>query len=262
MLNVDTDRIRQYAVKFQNQMQNGFSFQNSLGFARHQQIQNGLASIADYLSQSASLYENNDWNLSNQRWNVQTSFHPNIYSFLTQRESGATARIRVSGSLKEKEWSASNEYSYAQLKLDLGKVKAEGKAEFSLWKDKQVSPKLELSASAVASVLSAEGYARIGTQNIYVDGRGQVTAGAVYANAKAVLGMDEQTLEIGIGVSALKGEVEGSFHLFGAKVTLTGQGSIGSAELNMSYHHSNREWEIGSKLGFIAGAGFKIKVEY
>lgn len=30
----------------------------------------------------------------------------------------------------------------------------------------------------------------------------------------------------------------------------------------MSYRHKNREWEFGSKLGFIAGTGFRLKVSY
>jgi len=51
-------------------------------------------------------------------------------------------------------------------------------------------------------------------------------------------------------------------NILGAKVTLTAQGSVGSAEANFSYHFSSREWEIGSKLGFIAGLGFKINVSY
>ena len=28
--------------------------------------------------------------------------------------------------------------------------------------------------------------------------------------------------------------------------------------LGLSYRHRNREWEFGSKLGFIAGTGFKV----
>ena len=83
-----------------------------------------------------------------------------------------------------------------------------------------------------------------------------------YRIAEAIFNLNEQTLDLGVGGSALKGEVEAAFHVFGAKVTLTGQGSVGSAELNMSYHHSNREWEFGSKLGFIVGTGFKVKVQY
>ena len=43
---------------------------------------------------------------------------------------------------------------------------------------------------------------------------------------------------------------------------MTGSGSIGSAEANLTYHRSAKEWEFGSKLGFIAGLGFKVKVEY
>ena len=64
------------------------------------------------------------------------------------------------------------------------------------------------------------------------------------------------------GAAAVQGEVQCAFELFGAKVTITGSGSLGSAQAELTYSHKNREWEFGSKLGFIAGLGFHVKVEY
>lgn len=86
--------------------------------------------------------------------------------------------------------------------------------------------------------------------------------GTVYAQAEAVLSKAEQTLSLKAGAAALTGEAQCAFELFGAKVTLTGSLSLGSAEAELTYSHKNKEWEFGSKLGFIAGLGFRIKVEY
>ena len=44
-----------------------------------------------------------------------------------------------------------------------------------------------------------------------------------------------------------------------------GQGirvNVLKAEEEVSFSHKNREWEFGSKLGFIAGLGFKVNVTY
>lgn len=84
----------------------------------------------------------------------------------------------------------------------------------------------------------------------------------MYADATCVLSMEEQTIKAGVGACALRGEASIAFNIFGVKVTLTGKGSLGSAEANFEYSHRNREWIIGSKLGFIAGLGFKIRVNY
>ena len=82
------------------------------------------------------------------------------------------------------------------------------------------------------------------------------------ATCKAAFSRKEQSFEAGVGVAALRGETRCVLNILGVKVTLTAQGSLGSAEANFSYHFSSREWEIGSKLGFIAGLGFKINVSY
>ena len=101
--------------------------------------------------------------------------------------------------------------------------------------------------------------ARIGNSKVYASARATGQVGVAYANCKAVFSKKVQSF---VGVAALRGETRCVLNILGAKVTLTAQGSVGSAEANFSYHFSNREWEIGSKLGFIAGLGFKINVSY
>lgn len=104
--------------------------------------------------------------------------------------------------------------------------------------------------------------ARIGNSKVYASARATGQVGVAYANCKAVFSKKVQSFEAGVGVAALRGETRCVLNILGAKVTLTAQGSVGSAEANFSYHFSSREWEIGSKLGFIAGLGFKINVSY
>jgi hypothetical protein len=119
-----------------------------------------------------------------------------------------------------------------------------------------------LSSEASLALLSSTVNARVGNAKIYASARATGQVGVAYATCKAVLSKKEQSFEAGVGVAALKGETRCVFSVMGAKVTLTAQGSIGSAEANLSYRFSSREWEIGSKLGFIAGLGFKINVSY
>ena len=262
MLSVDTDVLKQYAQKFHNQLASGFIFDSVYETYRHQQIQNGLMAISSYLISTASQFEANDDAIAGSNWSFQSFMNPNLYPLLTKKEGGPNAHLSMQYGYLNKEYSYSNEYVYSSLDINVGSFRAKGDAQFSLWKEGQLYPNLSVKASAAASLFSMQTYARMGTENIYADVKTNATVGVLYANAEATLNPYEQTLDVGIGGSALKGEVEASFHVFGVKLTLTGQGSVGSAELNMSYHHSNREWEFGSKLGFIVGTGFKVKVQY
>ena len=99
--------------------------------------------------------------------------------------------------------------------------------------------------------------ARIGNSKVYASARATGQVGVAYANCKAVFLKRFSRLKAGVGVAALRGETRCVLNILGAKVTLTAQGSVGSAEANFSYHFSNREWEIGSKLGLLRGWALK-----
>lgn len=131
-----------------------------------------------------------------------------------------------------------------------------------LWKNKKFDPRVVLQGEASVALLSSTVNARIGNSKVYASARATGQVGVAYANCKAVFSKKVQSFEAGVGVAALRGETRCVLNILGAKVTLTAQGSVGSAEANFSYHFSNREWGIGSKLGFIAGLGFKINVSY
>ncbi|MDY3035910.1 MAG: hypothetical protein SOS22_06795 [Absicoccus sp.] len=234
---------------------------------RHQDIVSRLQKISSFCSQSANLYEQKEVSLSNQHiqkgyFTYSGSIHPqfdNIYKKAGKTIS-ASGQIRYAAS--QYAYTKSNAYGYINLDADIGQWKADGTINFHMWKNKIIDPSVYLYGSTSLSLFSGKVSARIGNSMIHGDVSASGQVGVVYAKAKAVFNAREQTLEMDVGAAALQGEVRSSFHFFDAKITLTGSGSIGSAQANFSYHHKTKEWEFGSKLGFICGLGFKVKVEY
>lgn len=239
----------------------------------HHQIQEVLNSFILYFRQSAQLYEKTEEDLMHQTGHLSTFLRDgrvrythyenwNVLGQLTKQEKKTHLSVGAQWAYKEAGAAWDSSYLHAGLQAQLGHIEGQGSCEIGLWKDKEFDPSLDVSLGLEASVLSAQAQARVGTQNVYLQGQAQGSVGVVYAQAECVLNQDEQELEASVGAAALKGEASLSFHVFGAKVTLSAQGSLGSAEAGISYHHRNREWEFGSKLGFIAGLGFRINVSY
>lgn len=149
------------------------------------------------------------------------------------------------------------------LSFVVGDFRVKGEAHLTLFdKERNWDPELVLYAGAQASLLQAGVEAWTGGSWISASAQAEGTAGYAYAEAEAILSKDEQTIHAGAGVCALRGEVQCVLNIFNVRITLIGSGSIGSAEAEMSFSHKNREWEFGSKLGFIAGLGFKVNVAY
>lgn len=166
-------------------------------------------------------------------------------------------------SLVEATWSQAFGILQADAAVQVGDVQVKGEAHAALWnKDRMFDPTLLLYAKASASLL--QGSVGLSTGNDIVSAGVSATGrvGSVQAEAKAVISKEEATLEAKVGAAALSGEVQCAFQIFGVKITLTGSGSLGNAEAELSFSHKNREWEFGSKLGFIAGLGFKVNVTY
>ena len=135
----------------------------------------------------------------------------------------------------------STKYFEQKTSMQVGNAQASGECTLQLWNEKkQFDPKLALSAQ--------------------LDGSRKV--GAASASAQVVMSADEQTFQAQGHVAALEGEAVLAFHLFGASVSVKGSGSLLSAGGDISYSHKNREWEMGAKLGFIAGLGLKVHVKY
>ena len=239
---------------------------------RHSQIQSLVSGLVDHLNQSANVYEaaeNNLWNSGYvstyiQNGSVQTSLYEiwNAFAHLMKQDKKTTLSASASWAYKEAGATFRMRYASATARAKIGDFQVKGSCEIGLWKDKEWDPRLEVSAKAQASLLSTQVSGRVGTNNVYATASAKGSAGTIYAEATCVLNQNEQTLEAGVGAAALRGEASLAFNFFGARITLTAEGSIGSAEANLSYHHKNRSWEFGTKLGFIAGLGFKINVSY
>lgn len=232
---------------------------------RQNRIAKEIMDISNYLSKSANLIENTE--------NKQLLFQPgkhnftkyvnlNLVSQLTKQSRYSYGSIGYTASLKE--WNKNYTRDYFHVGANAAILDGEIKSSISarLWKNKKFDPRVVLQGEASVALLSSTVNARIGNSKVYASARATGQVGVAYANCKAVFSKKVQSFEAGVGVAALRGETRCVLNILGAKVTLTAQGSVGSAEANFSYHFSNREWKIGSKLGFIAGLGFKINVSY
>ena len=210
---------------------------------RQYRIAKEIMDIANYLSKSASLIESCEHKQS--AWkpgkvNLIKYTNLNLVSQLTKQSRYSYGSVRYTKSFKE--WNKNYTKPYFHVGADATLLDGEIKSSISarIWKNKKFDPRIVLNAESSLALLSSTVNARIGNSKVYASARatGQV------------------------GVAALRGETRCVLNILGAKVTLTAQGSVGSAEANFSYHFSSREWEIVSKLGFIAGLGFKINVSY
>lgn len=283
-IKIETLAYHSLARQFRHLKGNPSGLKTSATILRHKQIQSQLRSIAQYLDETGYAFERleaiqkrtstinsiQSYSASNKKqfqkqeskWIFTYTLHPNMSSLLFKGNQSSTGSFSAAYHYGQINRDYGNDKTSLKLDASIGNIKAKGTCEAKLWKDKKFDPKVIVSANASAAVLSGSIQGRAGWKNIYAKAGAYGDIGALYANAKAVINTKEQTLEAGIGAAALKGEVRTSFHVFGANVTLTGQGSIGSIEGTVSYHHSAREWEFGSKMGFIAGLGFKVKVNY
>ena len=186
----------------------------------------------------------------------------NLVSQLTKQSCYSYGSVRYTKSFKE--WNKNYTKPYFHVGANATLLDGEIKSSISarIWKNKKFDPRIVLNAESSLALLSSTVNARIGNSKVYASARATGQVGVAYATCKAAFSRKEQSFEAGVGVAALRGETRCVLNILGAKVTLTAQGSVGSAEANFSYHFSSREWEIGSKLGFIAGLGFKINVSY
>lgn len=255
-----SDQLSRYVQGYPNLKNNNLYF-------RHGKIQTRLQNLSQYFKNTSLEIENNENKILKEYlepgyFYKSSKVNPNLKNIFQQNGSIGEATFSMNYSYRQCRLSNANKYSSAYIDADVGKFKLKASTECTLYKEKKFDPSLALKADAAFSLLSGTMGARIGTSNIYAKAYASGQVGSVYAKCEALVSKAEQSIDLGVGASALKGEVEASFHVFGAKVSLTGSGSIGSAEANISYHHSSKEWEFGSKLGFIAGLGFKIKVSY
>ncbi|WP_294729767.1 hypothetical protein [uncultured Faecalibaculum sp.] len=268
-MRTDTDALRGFAARIRALRQGSFSGNTALD--THLAVQASLDRLALWFEDTASRA---DWTEStlaaiSSPWKpgrLHTS-HSEVWNLgqqLKQRPVKTTLTGSVSTAVAQGHWLQTGQHHQLDTQVDLVKFKASGKAAIQLWdKQKKKVPSAELQAEASLSAASFAGNYKVfagRSASAALNLKGE--AGALYAKAEAVLSAQEQSLDLAVGAAAFRGECSLAFSLFGATITLTGEGSIGSCEASMSYRHKNREWEFGSKLGFIAGTGFRLKVSY
>ena len=236
----------------------------------HLEVQNSLARLALWFEETASSAENAEGILSPavSCWKpgtLQTS-HTEVWNLGKQlRKKSVQTSLSGQANLAAASatWTDRGTHHSFQTRADLLNFSASGTVRARLWDKSKFNPEVKLNGEASMTAASVSGNYRLfsgsGTSaSLNVKGE----AGAVYAKAQAVVSASEQSLDLAVGAAVFRGECSLAFSLLGCSVTITGQGSVGSCEASVSYHHRNREWEFGSKLGFIAGTGFKIKVNY
>lgn len=159
---------------------------------------------------------------------------------------------------------ANKKMKYMQSKADLkvGSANISGDAKLLLFQNGKFNPALSMAANVNAVLAEAKGSLRIGNDYINAQGEASVGVGVVRAGAKAVINKEELTLKAEVGAAAVKGKVSGSFSLFGMKITATASGELASVGAGAQFSSKSKEIEFGGKLSFIAGLGFKIKINF
>lgn len=148
-------------------------------------------------------------------------------------------------------------------RTDVLQFSVQGEAHATLLdKDGNIDPQIVAYAGVSAAIAKASFC--VDSQLPFIKASAQVNGsfGVAYGEVKAVFSKEEQVLRFKAGAAAVTGEAQCAFEVLGVKVTLSASASLGCAEAELTYEHKNREWEFGSKLGFIAGLGFRVKVEY
>lgn len=264
-MKADSEAYQNLSGTFYNLAKRSVQLEKSALVERHSRIQKEILDIATYLEKCVQLIEKAETKqmlFKPGKGSFSTYTNLNLVSQITKQSRYSYASVGYSYALKEANVGYTTDYFHIGARAKVLDTNFKSSLSARLWKKKKFDPRLVLKANASVSLFSASTSARLGTKNVYAQARASGQVGTAYANCKAVLSKKEQSFEAGIGVAALRGETRCVLNVFGAKVTLTAQGSIGSAEANFSYRFKEKEWEIGSKLGFIAGLGFKINVSY
>ena len=257
-MNIDTQKCRYIAselASFQKQIYFGIEELDQ----RHRQILARLYRLQQYFYQMGAEAEQ-----------VEKTIHPGSQNYFKVHQEftplsdfiGKKTTYKIGASLSYHAFHDTSSNEYTNLKTNIGNFKASGSCELGIWQDYKVDPHVKVQAQAGVSLLESQATASIGVPKLNVQAKAKGTVGVAKASAHAVLNTQEQSLGFKIGATAAEGEVCCAFHISSITITLTGSKAIGTFGAEAEYSHKNREWQMGAKLGFIAGAGFKVKVKY
>lgn len=257
-MNVNSQTWQQMAWGL-GRFQLSFSFKTRPLANGHLAILEKIYQLKQYCYRCAYAYEQLEQELAHEEspyfhTSGQTSFYMNPTNLI--RKGLLNLSAHASGSLNVVEYK--QEGQWGQASLALGHLGAKASGQVQLFKQGQFDPALDIQAELEASVLETKLETHVG-QHLSAQAKGDI--GVVYGQAKCHIAKDEVHLDVGVGAAAARGEIRCAINLFGFKITLSTGASIGSAEWQATYRQSNKEWEVGAKIGFIAGVNFNVKVE-
>lgn len=193
------------------------------------------------------------------RFHHSLSPSKNLFSYL---KNGVCAGIFAGFTAYKASLTTSKKYLNAGTSLSLGSADLSMDAKVVPMLNGKFDPHLELRAEAQAALAEVKAFGSIGNTFIHADAEGKVGVGVATGEAKAVINKEEISLKAEGSVAALRGEVKGSFTIFGITIEATGSGEVGALGGGVEFSSKSGEFTIGGKVSLVAGLGFKIKVKY
>lgn len=189
------------------------------------------------------------------------SFSPskNLFSYL---KNGVCAGIFVGFSAYKALLNTTNKYLNVGASFSLGSANLSMDAKVVPVHNGKFDPHLELSAKAQAALAEVNAFGSLGVSFIHADAEGKIGVGVATGEAKALINKKEISLKAEGSVAAVRGEVKGSFTIFGITIEATGSGELGALGGGVEFSSKSGEFTIGGKASLVAGLGFKIKVKY
>ena len=193
------------------------------------------------------------------RFHHSLSPSKNLFSYL---KNGVCAGIFAGFTAYKASLTTSKKYLNAGTSLSLGSADLSMDAKVVPMLNGKFDPHLELRAEAQAALAEVKAFGSIGNTFIHADAEGKVGVGVATGEAKAVINKEEISLKAEGSVAALRGEVKGSFTIFGITIEATGSGEVGALGGGVEFSSKSGEFTIGGKASLVAGLGFKIKGKY
>lgn len=193
------------------------------------------------------------------RFHHSLSPSKNLFSYL---KNGVCAGIFAGFTAYKASLTTSKKYLNAGTSLSLGSADLSMDAKVVPMLNGKFDPHLELRAEAQAALAEVKAFGSIENTFIHADAEGKVGVGVATGEAKAVINKEEISLKAEGSVAALRGEVKGSFTIFGITIEATGSGEVGALGGGVEFSSKSGEFTIGGKASLVAGLGFKIKVKY
>lgn len=261
--NLDIVMLRQRNLELQNDLQNVARYFDDVA-AKLQCVEKQLLvnaeNIAFFPSKNQLPFDIRQDTMKFQHRNHSTlSFNRSIKDYIN---NGICAGTYVGFDMYTIRANKNMKYLQINGNVSLGKASLSLDAKGLLYDDEKLKPSLILEGSLQAALAKASATVNIGNSYVYANGEASVGIGVVSAQAKAVINKEEIALKAEVGAAAVRGEVKGCISIFGIKITASASGEIGSIGASAEFSKKKGEFEIGSHCSFLAGVGFKIKVNY